>query len=129
MKSTLRSLFFIPLYLRIFTNRMELTRLDEQGDAVTLERSFSSVRMLIHDYEAAENAAQEAIGQLFAGHPKLKPKSISIMVQPMELLEGGLSGLEERALLEIGYGAGANTVILTDVDVDQAAAIKQLIAA
>lgn len=60
------------------------------------------------DFTAAEmllrKMLKDSVGSnLFALNP-------TMLIHPMEKIEGGLSQVEERALLELGFGSGARKV-------------------
>lgn len=76
-----------------------------EPDKVRLPNGFDHPRTMIADFTVAEKVLQHAVRSVFEGR-FLRPAPILVM-HPLERLEGGLTGVEERALLELGAGAGA----------------------
>ncbi|MFC3154568.1 rod shape-determining protein MreB [Gilvimarinus japonicus] len=71
---------------------------------------FSHPRLLVHDFVVAEKIIQHAISQLHQS--KWIAPSPRVIFQPMEKLEGGVTGIEERLYRELCLGAGAREVLL-----------------
>ncbi len=99
------------LYLKLSCDRMQLRHL-ESGRGLERRASppFSNARLLVADFIGAERLLKQALAELL---PKrffsLRPR---LLIQPLERLEGGLSPVEERILLELGLGSGARKVRL-----------------
>lgn len=66
---------------------------------------FEHPRVLIEDFAGAEKLVQHAIRKLYGKGP-LSPAPI-VVVHPDFELDGGLTQIEARALLEMAEGAGA----------------------
>lgn len=101
-------LFFVDdIYVRVFRNRFVLSipvknvLVEEVGD-------FSHPRMLVGHFQLAEKLLQAGLKKAYAGS-FLPPRPVLIM-HPKEMLEGGLTDIEERVLRELGLGAGAREV-------------------
>lgn len=101
-------LFASHVYVRVKRNEFRV-RYIESGVDTTLQaqRPFTSVRLLVGDFTAAQHALKTALRDL----PKfwgltLRPR---LLIQPLELIEGGLSEIERRVFLELALGAGAST--------------------
>ena len=71
---------------------------------------FSHPRFLLNNFFVAEKLLQHAVHELL-GKFSIKP-SPSIVMHPMEKIEGGLSQIEERAYTELALGAGAYDVVV-----------------
>ncbi len=71
---------------------------------------FSHPRFLLNNFFVAEKILQHAIYTLI-GKFSLKPAP-TIVIHPMEKLEGGLSHIEDRAFRELAVGAGAYEVVV-----------------
>src|SRR5205085_650607 len=67
---------------------------------------FSHKRSLVGDFTAAERLLKALVKEVQQG----LVLSVSIVIHPMERIEGGLSQIEERALRELAIGAGAARV-------------------
>lgn len=99
------------LYLKLFCDRLHVRHLQQQRDLVLhASPPFSHPRLLVGDFASAQHALKQAIDALlpkgFLGL-RLAPR---LLIQPMERLEGGLTALELRVLLEMGHGCGARKV-------------------
>lgn len=103
----LKKLLTEDLYIKIYINRFEAKNISLQGEWKTLhaDSAFSSTRLLVGNFTAAEQALSVAVKSV-ASTTWLR-KRPRIIMQPMELLEGGLSEIEERIFKELAYGAGA----------------------
>ncbi|WNC68368.1 rod shape-determining protein MreB [Thalassotalea nanhaiensis] len=71
---------------------------------------FSHPRFLLNNFYVAEKILQHAIYTLI-GKFALRPAP-TVVIHPMEKLEGGLSQIEDRAFRELAVGAGAYEVII-----------------
>lgn len=97
------------LYVTIRKNRMSVRDLDTGREAVG-HGAFSNQRILIGAFFAAEKVLRDLIEQV-------KPQSwldrfvrrrrYDIVIDALELNEGGLSQVEERAIMEMAAGASA----------------------
>jgi len=70
---------------------------------------FSHPRVLFSDFNVGEKMLQHVFSLLHKHSSLLKPAPI-VVIHPMEKLEGGLTGIEDRAFRELAYGAGAREV-------------------
>jgi rod shape-determining protein MreB len=75
--------------------------LEESGD-------FSHPRMLIGRFQTAEKLLQAALKKAYAN--RFLPQRPVLIMHPKEILEGGLTEIEERVFQELGLGAGAREV-------------------
>jgi hypothetical protein len=101
------------LYLQLSCNHMHLTHL-QSGRELRMQADppFSNQRLLVADFATAERLLQRAIGQLLPKRFLRLSVPPQLLIQPLERLEGGLSQVEERILLELGLGCGARKVRL-----------------
>ncbi len=101
------------LYLKLSCNQMQLLHV-QSGRELHLQANppFSNQRLLVADFAAAEHLLQRAIGQLLPKRFMRLSLPPQLLIQPLERLEGGLSQVEERILLELGLGSGARKVRL-----------------
>lgn len=93
------------VYLR--SNHMEVVNLKDshvaQGDG-----SFTTTRLLVGHFKVAEELLTNLIAEVksrgfFSPQPRL-------LIQPLEMVEGGLCEIEERVFQELGISAGARHV-------------------
>jgi rod shape-determining protein MreB len=75
---------------------------------------FSHPRFLLSNFFVAEKLLQHAVYKLL-GKFSIKPAP-SMVMHPMEKLEGGLSQIEIRAFKELALGAGAYDVVVYSGD-------------
>ena len=74
------------------------------------ERPFTTRRLLVGEFTVAEETLRRGVSEvagrgLFARRPVL-------LVHPLEMVEDGLSQVEDRVLRELGAGAGARKVLV-----------------
>ena len=104
----------IPVYIRLFKNRVEITRLDT-GRTVSENavRSFSNDRLVLAHFDNAEQLIRETLDKLLNKKWFLR-EIFTVAIQQMEQLEGGLSQIEQRALEDLVEHAGAKEVTVID---------------
>lgn len=71
---------------------------------------FDHPRLLVHDFIAAEKVLQHGFQVLHKA--RFFSPSPRVIFHPMEKLEGGVTGIEERLYREMCLGAGAREVAL-----------------
>ena len=101
------------LYLKLSCNQMHLSHL-QSGRELHLQAdpAFSNQRLLVADFAAAQQLLQRGIAELLAHRFLRLSRPPQLLIKPLERLEGGLSQVEERILLELGLGGGARKVRL-----------------
>ena len=103
-------MFTVDLYAKVFRNRVVVRNV---STSATIDRTasppFSHPRSLIRNFTHAQALFKAAVAEVTSrGLPKL----IRIVLHPMELLEGGLTQVEETALRELALGARASKVVV-----------------
>ena len=107
----LGSLFPNTLYVRVRPNQIHLRHLETGMDTtVSANPPFTSERMLVGDFTAAEHALKVAVKRVQKQRNFSAPSRT--LIQPLEKIEGGLCMIEERILREIAIGAGASKVVV-----------------
>lgn len=98
--------------VEIYVNRMVLST-DNETRSFVPAQPFSSVRLLVGDFTAAENCLKNALRDMnaFSAFNLRRPR---LRIHPKELVEGGLSQIEKRVLLELGKGTGARGVEIVE---------------
>jgi rod shape-determining protein MreB and related proteins len=106
----LTKLFPNTAYVRVRRNEFRIRHI-ESGNEATFKADvpFSTVRMLIGDFAAADRALKDALQQAHKGRFRAPSQ---IVIHPLELIEGGLSQIEERTIYEVAKGAGASKVLV-----------------
>ena len=94
------------IYVRVSRDKLRL-RVIESGAEVEIipEKPFTTSRLLVGDFGAAERALKEGVKKA-SGGGWLTP-SPAILMHATEMTEGGLSEIETRVLQELAIGAGA----------------------
>lgn len=103
-------MFITHLYLRLSVNRVLLRNVDT-GQSVERapDTPFSHPRMLVGDFISAQGAVKAAVADVRgAGFARW----IRLLVHPTQLVDGGLSQVEDRVMRELASGAGAGKVIV-----------------
>jgi len=100
-----------PLYVRVRKNQFRVRNLESTAETTfDAQPPFTTSRQLIGQFLVAENLLKRAVkemskGGIFAISPR-------VLIQPLEMVEGGLSEIEERVLKEVTMGAGASKVVV-----------------
>lgn len=107
------SFLSIPVYIRMYSDKVVITRLDT-GRTIsrTAKEKFSSSRLVIANFGFAEDAVLATLKEL-NGTPLLSP-ALRVVIQQMEKLEGGLSQIEKRALLDLAEHMGGAMVTVLE---------------
>ncbi|MGK9175622.1 stress response protein [Yokenella regensburgei] len=95
------------LYAQIYKNRMVVRNLNTRQQ-VTGTHIFSNQRIIIADFFEAEGFLAHLIKQVAPRsfwHVLPGAGNLQILSHALEMNEGGLSAVEERALLEMTFGA------------------------
>ena len=108
----IKKLFASDLYIKVRKNRFEAKNLSSNGgwESINSELPFTTERLLVGNFSAAEPTLTKLVKSINSGG--LFKKSPQVVIQPMELIEGGLSEVEERIFKELALGAGAFKVVL-----------------
>jgi len=100
-----------PLYVRVRRNQFRVRNLESGAEATfDAQPPFTTARLLIGQFSAAENLLKRAVKQTAKGG--IFAVSPQVLIQPLEMIEGGLSDVEERVLKEVARGAGASKVVV-----------------
>jgi len=95
------------IYVRITRNRFRVKNLKSGQEAEGApETPFSTSRTLVGHFESAQRTLKSVVAQVTSF---LAP---NLLMHPLEMVESGLSQIEERVLLELAKGAGANKVVV-----------------
>ena len=91
-------------YVRVKRNEIRVRHLESNAEE-TFEAKppFSTARLLIGEFMVAENLLKRALRQV-SKRGVLAPAP-QVVIQPLEMLDGGLSEVEERVLREVAVGA------------------------
>ena len=107
----LTSFFDSAVYVRVKKNLFRVRSLKFEIEATfNSDQPFSTNRQLIGQFELAEKLLKRAVKEISKG--SIFARSPEVLIQPLELIEEGLSQVEERALKEVAIGAGASRVVV-----------------
>lgn len=102
----LRGIIKATLYVRVSRNQFSVRHIESgRATQVTSDSPFTTHRLLIGNFSAAEVALRRAFAEVHSG-----PKYFAaprVLMHPVEMVEGGLSDIENRVLLEVADCAGA----------------------
>lgn len=94
-------LFKSNIYVKVYKNKFIVRNIDKNIEVVlSAIEPFTTTRLLVGEFNGAEALLKEALKKLYKDN-FLSPSPI-IVIQPMEMIEGGLSSVEDRILTEIG---------------------------
>ena len=107
----LTKLFFNPCYVKVYKNKFIVKNILENNEVtLTATQPFTTKRLLVGEFIEAEKLLTKAIK--IASKNKWYYPSPVVVIQPMEMAEGGLSGIELRAIRELALGAGARKAVV-----------------
>lgn len=99
------------IYVKVTNNQFWVRHIESQKEAIeTALEPFTTKRLLIGEFTIAEKYLKRAIKKIDEG--KWFSASPVVIIHPMEMIEGGLSQIEERAMVELAAGAGARKVMV-----------------
>ena len=101
------------LYIQVLENKFIIQVLDnnESREIFLPEKNFTTKRLLVGDFSAAQDCLSKAIKRL-APKKLFTRKTAAVVMNPMEMYKGGLSKVEERILNELAFSSGAIKVAL-----------------
>lgn len=112
-------------YLRIACNHLHLTHLESSRVAVVeADPPFSNQRLLVAEFSIADRLIAKTVQSLMPKRLAFLNAAPKLLIQPLERLEGGLSQVEERILMELGMGAGARKVVVHVGEILDAAGVR-----
>src|SRR5690554_2309806 len=93
----IRKLFTTDLYIKVSKNKLEAKNLsfDEGWQTVHATEPFTTERLLVGTFSAAEPLLTQLITNVTPR--SFIRQSLRAVIQPMEMIEGGLSEVEERS--------------------------------
>jgi rod shape-determining protein MreB len=103
--------FSSTAYIRINKNQFRVRNIESGTEASVIATvPFTTHRLLVGQFQAAKDALKKALTQVAKGG-FLAP-SPQVVIHPLELIDGGLSEIEDRVLREVAIGAGASKVVV-----------------
>lgn len=107
----LSRLFANTVYVQVRKNAFRLRHIESRKERdVAAPTPFTTARLLVGQFREAASLLRKAVGELAGGG--LFAASPVVVIHPTEMVEGGLSEVEERVLRELALGAGARSVVV-----------------
>ena len=102
-------MFASAVYVKIYRDRFWARHI-QSGTSLeaTPPRPVSTKRLLVGDFTTAEQCLKQLV--LSVAKKGLIPIAPEILIQPMEMIEEGVSESEEKLFLELALRAGARDV-------------------
>jgi actin-like ATPase involved in cell morphogenesis len=120
------------IYVQVRKNSFRLRHIEGKKEReISAQKPFTTTRLLVGQFQEAESLLRKSIQEISNGG--LFQASPVIVIHPIEMVEGGLSEVEERALRELAMGSGARSVFvhigapLTDSEVVSVGQKKQAV--
>lgn len=101
------------IYIEIKHNHIVLSNI-QHNLQTEVTGNFSNGRLAIAHFKDSENILKDALKKVLK---KGLLQSLTLVMHQQVLNDGGLSEVEERILLELGYGLGARKVYIWQGDV------------
>ena len=106
-----RQLLSNTVYVKVTKNQFWVRHIENQKEAIEpAQEPFTTKRLLVGEFSVAENYLKRAIKKVYEG--KWFSASPVVIIHPLEMIDGGLSQIEERAMMELAAGAGARKVVV-----------------
>lgn len=97
------------LYVRLRRNELTLRHIESGRELVaSSDVAFSNARLLVANATLVTGMMKQGMRTILAKFG-IAP---TVVMHPLEMVEGGLSEVEERSLTEIGYAVGALRVVV-----------------
>lgn len=94
-------------YVRIRRNRIDVRCVETDRTATRASAAgFSTSRLLVGTFTEADALLKSAVAECVVASEFVPARRVFVM-HPLELVDGGLSQVEHRVLLELAAGSGA----------------------
>ena len=101
-------MFASAVYVKIYRDRFWVRHIQTgTSSEATPPRPVSTKRLLVGDFTTAEQCLKQIVSTV--ARKGLIPIAPEILIQPMEMIEGGLSESEEKLFYELALKAGARS--------------------
>lgn len=118
----LKTLLANTIYVQVRKNAFRVRHIEGRKEReVPAQKPFTTARLLVGQFQEASSLLRKAIQEIGPGG--LFTVSPVVVIHPLEMVEGGLSEVEERLYRELALSTGARTVFvhvgspLTDAEV------------
>jgi actin-like ATPase involved in cell morphogenesis len=118
------------IYVQVRKNTFRLRHIEGKKEReISAQKPFTTTRLLVGEFQEAESLLRKGIQEI--GNGGLFQVSPVVIIHPIEMVEGGLSEVEERVFRELALSSGARSVFvhigapLTDLEVVSVGQKKQ----
>lgn len=99
------------VYVRISKNRFHLKNVDSGAHAeIAPSPGFTTSRMLVGSFTIASAALKEGMAKVVG--KGLFVRAPGVVIHPVEMIESGLSEIEERAIRELAIQGGVGKAVV-----------------
>lgn len=99
------------LYVQVRNNSFRVRHIESRTERdVSARRPFTTTRLLVGQFQEAESLLRQAIREV-SGRGLFQVSPI-VVIHPIEMIEGGLSEVEQRIFRELALGSGARNVFV-----------------
>lgn len=104
--------FTRALYIKVTRNAFRVSSVSDSSaeQVFTPEQPFTTQRLLVGQFSVAQ-ACLAAAFRAMSGKGLIRIAPV-VVIHPQEMVEGGLSEVEERLFRELALGAGARKAVL-----------------
>ena len=103
-------MFTKSLYVQVRENQFQVRNVDDSRSIqMKANPGFSHQRMLVGNFTAAQECLKAALSEARGSGFSI---STSVVIHPLEKIDGGLTQVEERLFHELAAGAGASKVFV-----------------
>ena len=121
------SFFQNSIYVRVARNGLRVRHIEWNREGTFLASPpFTTQRLLVGEFTTAESLLKRALKEVSTrGFLSAAPH---VLIQPLEMIEGGLSEVEERVLRELAIGGAraSKVVVWVGEQLDDAAVKAKL---
>jgi hypothetical protein len=105
----LAKFFANTIYVQVRKNSFRLRHIESRKEReISAQKPFTTTRLLVGQFQEAESLLRKAVDEI--GNGGLFQASPVVVVHPVEMVEGGLSEVEERLYRELAKSVGARSV-------------------
>ena len=99
------------IYVQVRKNSLRARHIEGRKEReVSAQKPFTTTRLLVGEFQEAQSLLRKVIKEVGSGG--LFEVSPVVVMHPIEMVEGGLSEIEERVFRELALGAGARSVFV-----------------
>ena len=99
------------IYVKMMRDKFRIKNIDrgEESEVNAID-TFSHPRSIIGDFAIAEKTLHEGLSKVLGSFLLRRP--IAMVIHPIEVIEGGLTQVEDRALRELAAGANSRKIVV-----------------